>query len=131
VLRQPLPPYVLGAALLLAAASACSSSGSAAPAAQGSPAASVTSAPPGPADAIRIAGFSYAPSPLTVTPGATVTVSNADSAAHTLTSDTSGLFGGGNLEQGDTLTFKAPSRPGTYAFHCGYHPRMHGTLVVR
>jgi plastocyanin len=30
-----------------------------------------------------------------------------------------------------TATFTAPSKPGTYAYHCTYHPMMHGQLVVQ
>src|SRR6476660_9271905 len=49
---------------------------------------------------------------------------------HAVTSDAAGKFTvdvDGN-EQG-TLT--APSEPGEYAFHCKYHPSMHGTLIVK
>jgi len=31
-------------------------------------------------------------------------------------------------EQG---SFTAPTEPGEYAFHCNYHPSMHGTLIVK
>jgi plastocyanin len=32
---------------------------------------------------------------------------------------------------GGTATFTAPTKPGTYPFHCSVHPQMHGTLVVK
>jgi plastocyanin len=28
-------------------------------------------------------------------------------------------------------TLTAPTEPGEYAFHCKYHPSMHGTLTVK
>ncbi len=28
-------------------------------------------------------------------------------------------------------TLTAPTEPGEYAFHCKYHPSMHGTLIVK
>lgn len=82
-----------------------------------------------PGNALQIAGFSYQPNPLTVKPGATITVKNADSADHTVTADTGGAFDL-TVSQGEPATFTAPSRAGTFAFHCSIHPSMHGTLVV-
>lgn len=89
-----------------------------------------TTAPASGSDAMRISGFAYNPSPLTVAPGAKVDVSNSDSATHTVTSDMAGLFKADDVKQGTPVTFTAPSRAGTYTFHCDYHPSMHGTLVV-
>lgn len=68
--------------------------------------------------------------PITVAPGAQVTVQNDDSAEHSVTSRTAGQFDihvDGN-EQG---TFTAPTAPGEYAFYCTYHPSMEGTLIVK
>jgi plastocyanin len=78
---------------------------------------------------ISIADFKFG-APLTVTPGATVTVVNSDSAEHTVTADSGDAF---NVEVGDngTATFTAPTQPGTYAYHCIYHPSMHGQLIVQ
>jgi plastocyanin len=58
-------------------------------------------------------------------------VDNRDSQTHTATSDRAGLFDSGNAEKGTPVTFKAPSKGGTYTFHCTIHPSMHGTLVVK
>ena len=81
-------------------------------------------------NALTISGFSYSPTPLSVAPGATVTVTNKDSADHTVTSDTSGVFSLDDPAGGSPVTFTAPKTPGTYRFHCAIHPYMHGTLVV-
>jgi len=78
---------------------------------------------------ITIKSFSYG-SPLTVSPGAQITVKNDDTAEHTVTSDESGIFDvhvGGKQQ----ATFNAPDKPGTYAFHCTYHSNMKGSLVVQ
>ena len=77
---------------------------------------------------ITIANMDYG-QPITVPPGAQIALKNTDSVEHSLTSDAAGKFSvdvDGN-EQG-TLT--APTEPGQYAFHCKYHPAMHGTLTV-
>ena len=68
--------------------------------------------------------------PLTVRPGATVTVVNADGAEHTVTADSGSAFNAEVSGKG-TTTFTAPTQPGTYAFHCTYHPMMHGRLTVQ
>ena len=104
-----------------------SQSGTATATASGSEA---TSAPASAAAAtITIASMNYG-DPVTVPPGAQIAIKNNDSVEHSVTSDTAGKFTvdvDGN-EQG-TLT--APSEPGEYAFHCKYHPSMHGTLIVK
>lgn len=35
------------------------------------------------------------------------------------------------VKGGGTDTFTAPTTPGSYAYHCTFHPGMHGTLVVK
>lgn len=102
-----------------------SSSGYAAKAATSAPAASPAAA----TGTLSIGGFAYSPTPLTVRPGQVVSVSNSDSAEHTVTSDQKGLFDA-DAEQGRPVTFTAPTKPGTYTFHCAYHASMRGTLVV-
>lgn len=106
-----------------ATASATTPPDSSAPSTSASPALSK-------ADALDISGFSYDPSPLTVKAGATVSVTNQDSADHTVDSDVASLFTSGNVARGTPVTFVVPKKAGSYTFHCAYHPRMHGTLVV-
>ncbi|MGO4190138.1 cupredoxin domain-containing protein [Arthrobacter sp. YAF17] len=81
------------------------------------------------AAAITIKDFAFG-NPLTVSPGATVTVTNQDTAEHTVTADQGQAFDV-EVKGGGTATFTAPSQPGTYEFHCTYHPNMHGTLTVK
>lgn len=90
----------------------------------------VTSAPAEAAGpTITIANMSFG-DPVTVAPGAEVTVKNDDSAEHSVTSDTEGAFDK-QIDGGKEDTFTAPTKPGEYPFHCVYHPSMKGTLIVK
>ncbi|HEY3834897.1 MAG TPA: cupredoxin domain-containing protein [Acidimicrobiia bacterium] len=64
----------------------------------------------------------------TVKAGSTVTVKNNDGFGHTVSQDSGGFDV--QVSGNGTATFKAPSKPGTYAFHCNIHPQMHGKLTV-
>ena len=77
---------------------------------------------------ITIKDFGFT-TPDSVSPGATVTVDNKDGTAHTVTSDVGNAFDDAASE--GTTTFTAPTKPGSYPFHCSIHPSMHGTLVVQ
>lgn len=79
---------------------------------------------------ITIKDFGYQ-GPPSVAPGATITVTNMDNQSHTVTSDDGSSFDAVAKGQGGTATFQAPTKPGTYAYHCSYHGNMHGTLVVK
>ncbi|MEO7752269.1 MAG: cupredoxin domain-containing protein [Terracoccus sp.] len=87
---------------------------------------------PKPADApkaaIGISNFMFMV-PASVAPGATITVTNDDSVAHTVTSDT-GAFDV-KVNPGATATMTAPTKPGSYPFDCAIHSSMTGTLVVK
>jgi plastocyanin len=83
-------------------------------------------------DSIVIKNFAFSPASLTVSPGAVVTVRNEDSVTHTLTDKAdSKLFNTGPVSPGQTKTFTAPDKPGSYPFFCTIHQFMAGTLVVR
>jgi plastocyanin len=79
---------------------------------------------------ITIRNFDYG-APASVPPGAVVTVTNLDSAAHTVTVDQGSAFDVEVRGGGGTATFTAPSVPGSYPYHCTFHPGMHGTLTVK
>ncbi|MFI5508247.1 cupredoxin domain-containing protein [Mycobacterium sp. NPDC051804] len=78
---------------------------------------------------ITMANMSFG-EPITVAPGATITVKNDDSAEHSVTSQTEGKFDV-HVDAGEQGTLTAPTEPGEYAFYCIYHPSMKGTLIVQ
>lgn len=82
------------------------------------------------ATAIVIKDFGFQ-GPSSVAPGTTVKVTNMDAQAHTVTADDGSSFDVMVRGSGGTATFTAPTRPGTYAYHCTFHPNMVGTLVVK
>ncbi|TPG33657.1 cupredoxin domain-containing protein [Mycolicibacterium hodleri] len=87
---------------------------------------------PAPATAgptITISGMAFG-EPLTVAPGATITVVNDDSVEHSVTSKPETGFDT-DIDGGATKTFTAPTQPGEYPFVCTYHPNMKGTLTVK
>jgi len=102
-----------------ATANVATAAANAAPAAAATPAAAPA--------VMTIADFGF--SPLTVTPGATVTVTNADGVPHTVTA-VGGEFASRLIDPGASVAFVAPTQPGIYAFVCDFHPTMQGTLVV-
>jgi plastocyanin len=115
---------VLGAALLLAGCSSGGGSGSSASgSSSGSGAATST-------ESITISNFMFSPMHASVAPGSTVSVTNKDSVTHTLTA-TGGRFNTGDIGPGQTKTFTAPSKAGTYNYICNIHQYMMGTIVVR
>jgi plastocyanin len=110
---------VLAGALLLAAC------GSSSPKANSSPPSSSSGG-----TSITISNFMFEPMSLTVAPGATVKVTNKDSATHTLTA-AGGQFNTGEIDQNHTKSFTAPSQPGTYHYICNIHQYMMGTITVK
>jgi plastocyanin len=112
--------FVAGALLL----AAC---GSSTPTKSGTAAASGSSSG---GSSITISNFMFTPMSLRVSPGATVKVTNKDSATHTLTA-TGGQFNTGNITQNQTKTFKAPAKAGTYDYICNIHQYMMGTIIVK
>ena len=80
---------------------------------------------------INIKDFAFG-APLTVRPGATIKITNMDSAAHDVSSDDEGKFRTPLLNEGESATFTAPTQPGTYRFSCTVHAQMQGigTLIV-
>jgi plastocyanin len=81
---------------------------------------------------ITIKSYQFHPASLTVKPGATITVHNEDSVAHTVTAVAphKGIFNSGDIAGGSTKTITAPSAAGTYSYICSIHPFMTGALIV-
>jgi plastocyanin len=80
---------------------------------------------------IQIKDFVFAPDPVTVKAGRRITISNADSAPHTVTEQGgSPSFDSGTIKGGRSgaLTF---TKTGTFKYFCQFHPTMKGTVTVR
>jgi plastocyanin len=104
---------------------ASSTSSSAAPSSSSAAAPSSSSAEPA---SIMIMDYKYSGT-TKIAPGAKVMVMNHDSEAHTVTADKGSAFDV-TIPPGKTATLTAPSKPGSYAYHCTYHSNMHSTLTV-
>ena len=122
-----LPVVLVAAALVAGAVAGCATPAPAPNSTPTSSAVPVTGPVQGPAITITALNFG---DPLTVAPGAQVTVVNSDDVAHTVTSKVKGQFDvkvGGNAQ----MTFNAPTTPGRYPYYCVYHPGMVGVLIVQ
>lgn len=118
------PGVLLSVLALAVSLTACSSDDPSvsAPSATGAPGAGGTS--------LTIENFAYTPEPLTVAPGATISVTNKDSAEHDVQSDEKDLFKTKLLSKNETITFTAPDKAGSYSYICTVHASMKGSLVV-
>jgi plastocyanin len=76
---------------------------------------------------ITVQDFQFTTKP--VTAGAKVTVHNNGPSTHSVTADAGGFDV--TINSGADATFTAPSKAGTYKFHCKFHSQMHGTLTVQ
>ena len=105
---------------------ACSSSSSTPSPSAPPPAASAGAATS--AGAVTIADFAFAPATITVAVGTTVTWTNKDTTAHTVTLD-DGSATSDDIASGSAYqhTF---STAGTFTYHCKIHPTMTGTVTV-
>ena len=119
------------AALLLGFTVACGSSYSPAPAPTPTPTPSPSGGTPVSivAGATTMATSAYAPNPIAVTVGGTVTWTNNDSATHT-SSDNSSTWDSGPIAPGGTFS-RTFSSAGTFPYHCTLHPGMVGTVTVQ
>jgi plastocyanin len=81
--------------------------------------------------AVTIQNFSFSPQVITVKVGTTITWTDKDSTAHTVTSVSGPTsFNSGSLTpSGGTFQFKF-SQAGTYSYHCMIHPSMTATVIV-
>lgn len=80
---------------------------------------------------VTISDYAFHPDCLIVSASESLTIVNEDPSAHTFT-----LEGGvidETLDVGDTVKIKslADVPPGTYAFNCGFHPPMKGTITIQ
>jgi plastocyanin len=89
---------------------------------------STTASAPVATNAVAIKGFAFSPANITVKVGTTVTWTNQDQDAHTVTA-TGGAFGSQALNTGAHYTFTF-TKPGSYDYLCTIHPFMTATVVV-
>jgi plastocyanin len=78
--------------------------------------------------AIAIAGFAFLPFRSEVAVGATVTWTNRDGAAHTVTAEDGG-FDSGRLDRGQEFARRFEA-PGSFFYYCLYHKDMTGVIAV-
>jgi plastocyanin len=117
-------PGLTGATLYYVRAYATNSTGTA----YGNELSFTTHTPQG-ANDVFIQGMAFSPQTLTVPVNTTVTWTNFDPIAHTVTSDTP-LFNSGNLISGAKFSFQFIST-GTFTYHCSIHPEMTATIIVQ
>jgi len=128
--RVPLPVTVLAAVTLVALAACGGSNATTAPPTGGgtaTPAAAAVECGGSGGTAATIANFAFSPNPVTVSSGGTVTWTNNDSTAHTVTFDSGPNCN--NVAAGASVSAKF-SAPGTYPYHCTIHPSMKGSVTV-
>lgn len=77
---------------------------------------------------ISVVDFSFEPGTVSVPAGATVTWTNNGSRPHTVTAD-DGSFDSGRLDPGEQFS-QTFDQPGSFTYHCGFHPEMQGEVVV-
>jgi len=78
---------------------------------------------------VTIESFLFNPASLTIKAGETVTWTNKDSVAHTITED-KGIFDSGSVNSGATYSFTFKTA-GTFTYHCAIHPSMTGKIIVQ
>jgi len=77
---------------------------------------------------LRRGTATHTPNTFTTTLGARVTWFNNDTTFHVVTGD-NGNWIGSNMGTNSSFT-TVFTQPGTYAYHCGFHPTMVGTIIV-
>jgi len=73
--------------------------------------------------------WTYDSKDLTVATGTIVTWTNTGAVAHTVTADDGASFDSGSLDPQGTFRF-SPDTPGTFTYHCTFHPWMTASLTV-
>jgi amicyanin len=84
----------------------------------------------GPAVAVSIDNFTFAPPNLTVKAGTTVTWINKDDIPHGIAATNNAFTRSQAMDTDDSYSFTFTT-PGTYQYFCYIHPHMVGTIVVQ
>jgi plastocyanin len=82
---------------------------------------------PGP-NQVFIQGNAFSPATITVSVNTTITWTNKDGVAHTVTS-TTGLFDSGSFNMNGTYS-RQFTTAGSFPYKCTIHPFMTGTVIV-
>jgi plastocyanin len=88
-----------------------------------------TSSQPASDTAITIDNFSFSPATVTISAGTTVRWTNHDDIPHTIVSDDK-TFKSKALDTDEQFSFTF-TKPGTYSYFCGLHPKMTAKVVVQ
>ena len=80
------------------------------------------------ANEVWIQGMAFNPATITVNAGTTITWTNKDGVAHTVTSNT-GVFDSGTVNPNGTYSHLF-STAGSFPYHCTVHPSMTATVIV-
>jgi plastocyanin len=133
------PPATPAATTVVTTATIAGTTTAATPLATTTPVMTITEAPTTPSSppgvAVTIQNFAFSPPSVTVPKRTTVTWTNQDPAPHTIVNDATStialgkLFSSNSLGTGQTFSFTF-NDPGIYAYHCGIHTSMHGTVTV-
>jgi len=78
---------------------------------------------------VSIKNFAFSNTSLSVTAGTTVTWTNNDATAHTVTADDES-FDSGDIAPGNSFTHTFSSM-GTVNYHCTIHPMMRAAVIVK
>lgn len=89
---------------------------------------STTNPTPG-ANEVLIQSFAFTPATMTVAVNTTITWTNKDAVAHTVTSDI-GTFDSGTVNANATYSHQF-TVAGTYNYHCTIHPTMLAKVIVQ
>lgn len=80
-------------------------------------------------NSVSIRGLQFNPGDVVVTQGSTVTWTNNDETAHTITS-IYGDFHSKALNPGESFSFTFKQK-GKFRYQCHVHPYMHGSVTVK
>jgi plastocyanin len=81
--------------------------------------------------AVDMKNLAFTPGAIKVASGATVTWTNQDGTNHSVIFDGGAVTGTGTVIAGAAKAAVMPTAAGTYAYHCGFHPTMTGTVQVQ
>lgn len=80
------------------------------------------------ANEVFIQGMAFNPATISVTAGTTITWTNKDAIAHTVTSNTN-LFNSGSIGTNATFSYTFATA-GSFSYYCAIHPSMTASVTV-